>query len=166
MLLDRVLEPDTAHPLVRDLLESLRSARYGEAQFALQAIERQLSVGHEALQLHLSHLMFANALHSHSPFTGFQFLLDSSFDARECSTHLMEHMALGHYFQDRALSLRLFQWLMEHGGLIEPHSKAAWKALAELHPEVFSLNHSRYEAIQLESYIRSQSLEVREVHRL
>lgn len=166
MLLDRVLEPGTAHPLVRDLLEGLRSARFGETHLALAAIRNQLGITQAMLQRDLAHLMFANALHSPTPFATFQYLIDSGFDSEPCATGLMEHMALGNYFHNRDESFQLFHWFMERGGLIVPESKAAWKALGVTHPEVFTLNNSRYEAQKLESYIRSQSLEVREAPRL
>lgn len=167
MLLDRVLEPDTAHPLVRDLLDSLRSARFGEAHFCLQEIQRQLGVSREALQEHLGCLMFANALHSHAPYQGFQYLIDSLLIPASCSTFLMEHLVLGNYFpSDRNRSVGIFQWLMKHGAIVEPDSKAAWKALEVLYPDVFADNHSHYEAKKLDAYITSQALEVREVTRL
>ena len=166
MLLDRVLEPDAAHPLVRDLLESLRSSRFGEAHFSLQEIKRHLQIEHEAIQSHLGYLLFANALHSPCPHQGLQYLVDSAFDPSEFATGLMEYLALGNYFNDSERADRLFHWLMEHGGVVEPEAKAAWNALAEHHPDIFAINHSRHEARKLESYIRSQALEVREVNRL
>lgn len=166
MLMDRVLEPDTAHPLVRDLLESLRSCRYGESQFLLSSLKRMLGLQASDMQHELGTLLFANATHSTSPFAGFQYLLDTGFFAEPIATELLEHLAIGQYFSDRKQSLALLDWFMDKGGIISPESKAAWKALASQYPEAFEKNNSQYEMKKLDSYISSQSLEVREVARL
>jgi hypothetical protein len=166
MLTDRVLEPDTAHPLIRDLLESLRSCRYGEAQFLIHSLKRVLGLNPSDMQNELAALLFANATHSPSPFIGFQYLLDSGFFAEPIATEIMEHIALGQYFSGRDHSLALLDWFQNKGGMIVPESKAAWKALESQFPEAYAKNNSHYESQKLESYIRSQSLEVREVSRL
>ena len=166
MLMDRVLEPDSAHPLVRDLLESLRSSRFGEAHFSLQEIKRHLCIDHESIQSHLGFLLFANVLHSPCAQQGLQYLVDSAFDPSSFTASLMEYLALGNFFSNEAYAGELFHWLMNHGGMIEPESKAAWNALSHHYPEIFSINHSKHEARKLESFIRSQALEVREVNRL
>lgn len=166
MLLDRLLVPEQAHPLVRDLLEGIRECGFGEAQIAMSMIKNQLGMDHGVLQTHLAQLLFSNAAHAPEPFTAFQYLMESGFSPAGCASDLMEHLALGQYFQDKLKSVRLLTWLLDHGGLIEPDSKAAWKALEANFPDVFSINHSHYESRKLDAYIRSQALEVREVARL
>lgn len=166
MLMDRVLEPDTAHPLVRDLLESMRSCRYGEAQLLLGSLKRTLGLQASDMQHELAPLLFANAVHSTLPFLGFQYLIDTGFFAEPIATELLEHIVIGQYFSNSKQAIPLIDWFMDKGGIILPESKAAWKALESGCPEAFAKNNSQYEMQKLDSYIRSQSLEVREVVRL
>ena len=165
MLLDRLLSPQTAHPLVASLLESVREGHFGEAQLALASLRRQLSMDIKALGAELSHLLFANAAHANEPFAAFEFLTESGFEPKECATDVMEHLALGRY-RKAADMAPIFSWFLDRGGLILPQSQAAWKALRSHYPDSFCENQGRHEAIALDAYIQSSALEVREVARL
>jgi hypothetical protein len=165
MLLDRLLSPQTAHPLVGSLLDSVRECQFGEAQLALASLRRQLGVDVRNLGSEVAHLLFVNASHANEPFAAFDFLLDSGFEPKECATDVMEHLALGRY-RGAADMAPVFAWFLKHGGLIPPQSQAAWKALQAHYPDSFCANQGRHEAIALDAYIESSALEVREVARL
>ena len=165
MTLDRLLSPQNAHPLAVDLFESLRENRFGEAQLALASLRRRLDLDAQSLSKEFGCLLFANAAHSPDPFAAFDFLIDSGFDPAECATDIMEHLALGRYREPREMG-PILGWFLDRGGLIQPRSKAAWKALRAHYPETFAANHGRHEARELDACIQSNALELREANRL
>lgn len=165
MLLDRLLIPAGTAPLIRDFLESLRECKFGETQIALFMLKRHFDVEIAHLQESLSLHIFLNAAHSIEPFVAFQFLSDSGFCPIPCASEIMEHLVLGQYFETNRIT-PLLSWFQAHAGMIKPESKAAWKCLEANYPQLFAINLSKYEAVKLDQYIRSQSLEVREVSRL
>lgn len=166
MLLDRLLAPETAHPYVRDFMESIREGKHGEAHLALSLIKFQLRVPEHEIQDDLAIFAYCNAAHAPEPFLAFDYLINSNILPFDAATIACEHLILGDFSRDRTRTVKILEWFFENGALINPESKPAWFALENKYPSIFSLNLSKFEAQKLEVYIKSQSLEVREVNRL
>ena len=166
MSTDRLLCPSGAHPLVRDFLDSIKESRIGDAQLALSLIEWHLDVDKTDVASHLGFLAFANASYSQDPMEMFEYLIDAQFSPDLWSTKIIEHLVLSRFHANKHQIEDILCWFIDHGGLVKPESVAPWKAMARAFPDVFQKNHSKLESIKLDSYIRSQPLEVREVTRL
>lgn len=166
MLLDRLLAPETAHPYVRDFMESIREGKHGEAHLALSLIKFQLRVQDQEIQEDLAIFAYCNAAHSPEPFLAFDYLINSNIMPFDAATIVCEHLTLGDFSHDRSKTVKILEWFFDNGAMINPDSKPAWLALKSKYPSIFALNLSKFEAQKLESYIKSQSLEVREVNRL
>lgn len=150
MVLERMLIPHRSHPLVCDLLESIRDANFGQAHLALALIRKTLEISDDDLQNELAHLLFLNAVHSFAPFEAFDFLADCGFSSEQCSTELAEHLAFSPT-SSKKQALAMIFWLFEHGAIVRQESKAAIKSLQAEFPEAFLANVSRHEAISLAS---------------
>ena len=168
MLSERLLEPDSLHPVAKNLMESLRGGLFGGAFLCLKLLEEMCPSGLPEIEK-LSFLMGVNVLHSSEPFAGFQFLADSGFDMFSQMSKLLEYACLTRLGNlSDSDQIKVMSWLVEEGGaLVRPQAKASWRALGESFPAVFALNLSRLEKQQLDDFFRqSQALEVREVSRL
>lgn len=148
MVLERMLIPHRSHPLVCDLLESMRDGAFGQAHLALSLIRKTLDVSDTDLDHELGHLLFLNAAHSFAPFQGFEFLLDCGFFPHACATEIAEHLAFAPT-SSKQQTLAMIFWLFEHGAVVRRESKAALKSLAAEFPEAFQANASRHEAVEL-----------------
>jgi hypothetical protein len=166
MLLDRLLAPETAHPYVRDFMESIREGKQGEAHLALSLIKFQLKVNEAEIQDNLAILAYCNAAHATEPFLAFDYLINSHIIPDGVATIVCEHLILCDFSHDRTKTMKILEWFFDNGAIIPPESKPAWTTLESKYPPLFSLNLSKFESQKLDTYIKSQSLEVREVNRL